>query len=622
MSFATLSRNRIAHVTTTDRMKGERGPETGHRIKPEPRSELKRRSDDHVSEETRVYRQLAKTLGVPFVSFPVLLQPTISPADAMRAGLAPTDARRYAPSVDMPVFIYAPEGDALAELAYCGVPAFNRSGVHLAVTTPRVFRRSIRATFGDMIARAATYSLPRKLKVASALSLSCHIWVAVLTGFGAVMLASVMWSSAFWNMILLLLTCFPVLPGLVIKIMALQSAKEGDGFAPPLADRDLPTYSVLVPVFKEAAILPQLVRSLSALDYPQTKLDIKLLIEADDTDTLGALDLLILPDWFDVVICPRGEPRTKPRALQIGLAYTKSELIVVYDAEDIPEPDQLKKAAAIFKTAHPALACLQARLTIDNLDDGWLTRQFALEYAALFDVLLPGLAQLNQPIPLGGTSNHFRRQALVDVGAWDPWNVTEDADLGLRLFRAGYEVKALNSTTHEEAPAHLGGWTNQRTRWLKGWMQTAAVHFRSHGRDRDRMTPSRYMMLILAASLSPLTILFHPALLLGLDVLIDQISGSANESLIDTLLTGFFFAMLFACGFFDMHILARGARERKIRITAMTLIGTIPYSCLKTFAAWRALFELLYAPHYWRKTDHGCARTSRLIHERAIKTAF
>ena len=213
-----------------------------------------------------------------------------------------------------------------------------------------------------------------------------------------------------------------------------------------------------------------MVKAIDALDYPKSKLDIKLVVEQRDIETFSRIVELRLPGRYEVVVAPVGKPQTKPRALNIALSSARGELIVVYDAEDIPAPDQLRSAASRF-AADKDLDCLQARLAIRNQGESWLSKLFAIEYAILFDVINPGLCALDLPIPLGGTSNHFRVRSLVAVGAWDEWNVTEDADLGVRLSRFGYRVKALDSDTWEEAPFEVGNWFRQRVRWQKGWMR-------------------------------------------------------------------------------------------------------------------------------------------------------
>jgi cellulose synthase/poly-beta-1,6-N-acetylglucosamine synthase-like glycosyltransferase len=194
-------------------------------------------------------------------------------------------------------------------------------------------------------------------------------------------------------------------------------------------------------------------------------------VEADDDDTRRVLARLELGPPFSIITAPPFGPRTKPKALNVALPFAQGSFTVVYDAEDVPEPDQLRRALDTFMTADGRLACVQASLTIDNATDSWLARMFTAGYAGQFDAFLPGLAALHLPLPLGGSSNHFRTAALRQVGGWDSYNVTEDADLGIRLCRFGYHSTAMSSATYEEAPAHFGPWLRQRTRWYKGWMR-------------------------------------------------------------------------------------------------------------------------------------------------------
>jgi len=244
---------------------------------------------------------------------------------------------------------------------------------------------------------------------------------------------------------------------------------------PAIERRRLPIYTVLVPLYREANIVPQLAESLRRLEYPAAKLDCKLVVEEDDQETREAARAAAADGFFDVIVVPKGEPRTKPRACNYGLQFARGEFLVIYDAEDRPEPDQLKKALHAFDAGPPELACVQARLNFFNARECWITRMFALDYSLWFDFLLPGLDRLHIPMPLGGTSNHFKVDALRAIYGWDPFNVTEDADLGIRLARLGLRVKTLDSTTYEEATNTAGNWLRQRTRWLKGYMQTWLV---------------------------------------------------------------------------------------------------------------------------------------------------
>lgn len=375
------------------------------------------------------------------------------------------------------------------------------------------------------------------------------------------------------------------------------------------ADAELPVYTLLVPLFEEAKVLPQLVKALRRLDYPAAKLDIKLIFEAQDRDTLQAALALRLPAGFHCVVVPKAEPRTKPKALNFALQLARGSLVAVYDAEDRPEPNQLRRAVAAFAAGPPELACVQAPLSFYNADRNWLTRQFAIEYASLFDAQLPALAALRLPIPLGGTSNHFRREVLEEIGAWDPHNVTEDADLGIRLARRGYRCAMLNSRTYEEACGGLAGWLRQRTRWLKGWLQTYFVHMRAPlllWRELGARGFLAFNVLIAGTVLSALA---HPvftgfilyALATGI-IFADPASiaglGLATLSTFN-LTVGYTAAILLGW---------LGVKKRGLDALAGALKWMPVYWLLISAAAYRALWELAYRPFHWEKTEHTGVR--------------
>lgn len=372
-------------------------------------------------------------------------------------------------------------------------------------------------------------------------------------------------------------------------------------------ERSLPLYTVLVALAREAAIVPDLLDALERLDYPAAKLDIKLLVEADDRETLGALALRPPRPGIEVLKLPPGGPRTKPRALNAGLLAARGRFLTVFDAEDRPEPDQLRRALDAFGVGGDAVACVQARLAIDNHADGWLARQFRIEYAALFDVAIPGLAALNLPIPLGGTSNHFRTAALRTVGGWDAGNVTEDADLGLRLARRGWSTRAVDSVTWEEAPATTGLWIRQRTRWMKGYMVTAIVHGRQSRDLLRQLGALRFVGAHLVVGGVAATALAYPAVLGG--ILVALCTGALfapSASLVEETLAAFHvlnlvtgYAVGLACGWI-------GVDRRGPASLALDLLTMPIYWLLVGVAAWRALGQIVFdrATH-WEKTAHG-----------------
>jgi glycosyltransferase XagB len=240
----------------------------------------------------------------------------------------------------------------------------------------------------------------------------------------------------------------------------------------------LPMYTIFLPLYKEANIASKIIHNIEQLDYPADKLDVKLLLESDDQETQDAVKKCELPEYFEVIVVPDFQPKTKPRACNYGLEKAKGEYCVIYDAEDRPEPDQLKKAVVEFRNSPQELACVQACLNYYNARQNLLTRLFTIEYSTTFDVMMPGMETFNVPLPLGGTSNHFKTAVLQEIGGWDPFNVTEDCDLGIRIYKRGYRTCMINSTTWEEANSRPGNWLRQRSRWVKGFFQTHFTHMR------------------------------------------------------------------------------------------------------------------------------------------------
>ena len=376
-------------------------------------------------------------------------------------------------------------------------------------------------------------------------------------------------------------------------------------FTDPIVEEEWPSYTILLPLYKEAAVLTDLIRCLSNLDYPRDKLSIQLLVEADDHETWHALKHLKLPPAFAVVSVPVHGPRTKPKALNYALAFVNSDLVVIYDAEDRPHPLQLKEAAMRMREGGQQLACLQGRLAIDNGAAGFLSRQFAVEYAALFDGFLTFLADKELPVPLGGTSNHFRTNILKDVGGWDPYNVTEDADLGLRLKRLGYRIELLKTETWEEAPEKYSQWIRQRTRWFKGWMQTWLVHMRNPLALWRSLGPKSFFIFQTIIGGMLISALIHPIYILsfGLSFLAVMMQAESVSALFWILLSANSVNLLLGYG----GAMALSYHKAKLRYGYgfATILAMPIYWLMMTPAAWRALFQLFDDPHHWEKTDHG-----------------
>ncbi len=378
-----------------------------------------------------------------------------------------------------------------------------------------------------------------------------------------------------------------------------------------LEDRMLPIYTILVPLYKEAQILPALVAGLSRLDYPLEKLDVKLLLEEDDVDTIRAARAGRLPSFFDITIVPHGEPKGKPKACNYGLLHARGQYIVIFDAEDIPEPDQLKKVLVAFRKSADHVVCVQAKLNYFNRNQNALTKWFTTEYSTWFDLFLPGLDASGAPIPLGGTSNHFRTEALKLCGGWDPFNVTEDADLGLRIFKLGGATVVVDSTTYEEANSVVDNWIRQRSRWVKGYIQTYLVHMRHPARLWQQLGPSGFFSFQLVIGGTFFGFLLNP-LLWGLTGVWFITEWGVIQKIFPAPIYYMGATSLYVGNFAFAYMNVAGClRRRYYSLVKWALLSPV-YWVLMSIAAWKGFLQLFYRPFYWEKTVHGLTNVSGL----------
>ena len=395
--------------------------------------------------------------------------------------------------------------------------------------------------------------------------------------------------------------------GLATLTATFESASPGPP-TPPVETRQLPRYSILVPLYLEGNVVEALVHRLAALVYPRDRLEAFLLVEAGDHATLSALRSAKLEPWMRIFQVPDGAPKTKPRALNAALPFCTGDLTVVFDAEDAPDEDQLLRAAALFRALPGDVACLQGRLAISNAHDSFLTRRFAMDYAALFDCIKAGMGRSGWPVPLGGSSNHFRTGVLRQIGGWDAWNVTEDADLGLRLARLGWRVEDLRSTTWEEAPNTLLPWMNQRTRWLKGWLQTVIVHARAPRQLLSNLGLFRAMIIVCMGVSVLVGAMLYPVFLAAIAIRLANPmplgGGTALLTLGDSMLV---LAIVVATLVETIPAIAALHRRKALWLTPYILLAPLTH-LLVSIAAWRAMLELIRRPFHWHKTMHGKAR--------------
>ena len=395
-----------------------------------------------------------------------------------------------------------------------------------------------------------------------------------------------------------------------LRVMALGRARPIRLSRLPSVDpAELPVYSVLVTLYREREVVPQLLLALGQLQWPRSKLEIKLICEADDKETLAALRSSPLRPCVEIIEVPQGAPRTKPRALCYALPLCTGEFITLYDAEDRPHPLQLLEAWVRFNSEGEDLACLQAPLVIDNARSGFLARMFAFEYAGLFRGILPWLAHHNLVMPLGGTSNHFRRSALAKVGGWDAYNVTEDADLGLRLARSGYRAGTITRQTLEEAPETLSAWLPQRVRWNKGYLQTWLVHMRDPRATWRELGPGSFIAMQLLFPGMLVSALIHPIFLGSVLYALGSLayeSGGVSAGVMAMATVGFVNIALGYGAFIAIGAVTLTLSEKRSLLSIV--LSTPIYWLLLSLAAWMALWEFYRHPHHWNKTPHKMAK--------------
>jgi len=454
-----------------------------------------------------------------------------------------------------------------------------------------------------LVHRMATRPAPRDSFRGHGLSLRVRaaLLCAVLGGLVATRLAPGMVFLAL--LALALLTLVTAFAFKACAVTAALRARGSDRPPPPVPLADLPMISILVPLYREREIARTLVERLRRLDYPRGRLEVLLVLEEGDRLTAAALRRTDLPPWMRIVTVPDGRPRTKPRAMNHALDCARGEIVGVYDAEDAPAADQLLTVAARFAAAPPDLACLQGALDFYNPRASWISRCFAIEYCAWFRLVLPGMAQLGLAVPLGGTTLFIRRDALEQVGAWDAHNVTEDADLGFRLARFGWRTEVIPTTTHEEATARPIPWIRQRSRWLKGYMVTYLVQMR-RPRALWRALGSRAFIGMQAHFVTALSQFLLGPLLWSFWLTLFGVGHPAALLLSPVLLAGvgliFFLSALAELAIGLIATRAPAHRHLSPWVPALLL-----YHPMAWIAAYKALFELLTAPFYWDKTDHG-----------------
>ncbi|MEZ5810201.1 MAG: glycosyltransferase [Rhizobiaceae bacterium] len=552
------------------------------------------------------YRLLAAELGIRFCSHVdpdrlVARDRDLLPAIAAPAGPALVMYRTR--QADNAVLISPAHLDLDALRGY--LERYPAIAARMLIVAPAVLRQALLTRARLLLAERATSRLFERHPQYSA-----RIVANAVQGFGLGLLVTLITTGFYLDpatVIALLHVVFSLcfLACVMLRLIAALGAK------PPLIERDidhaaeeLPVYTILVALYRESDMVPGLLVALSRLVWPRSKLEIKLLLEEDDEETLAAVRAQKLRANVEILTVPRLGPRTKPKALSYAMPAVSGEFVTVYDAEDIPHPAQLLEAWRAFSRGDDCLACVQAPLCVRNVQANLLTRLFAFEYAALFRGLLPMLARKRLFFPLGGTSNHFRVSALRRIGAWDPFNVTEDADLSVRLARFGYRLDMITCPTFEDAPDRLGIWMRQRTRWFKGWMQTFLVHSRNPVAVSRQMGAGSYLVsqiLLFGIIVSSLAYIFIVAVIASIAY---KYSHTGNLTpfdytllLVDTANVLLGLSAFLLLGWKTLLTLERKGFWKVVLATPF-------YWLIMSLTAWRAAWQLYRQPFLWEKTPH------------------
>lgn len=593
----------------------------GLRISPDAAMELARLSSrngtDFIAEllaggladEQELCQALAAHLGVEYLGIVDQDRLIISREAAMSflAGQGAAQARHHAVGYvgndGVVGFLLAPQGIDISALRR-RIEESADIGRKLKLVAPEILRGALLEFLRPDLLRQATMGLFDRYANLSA-RMVANAWQGAVVGMLLVALPMLLLLApgTTWLAMHVVFSFF-FLACIGLRFAALAAVNRKQSAPPPRPHADMPVYSLLVALYREAEVAPELVSALEKIKWPRSKLDIKLVCEADDIDTLRALRALSLPGHMEIVEVPPSEPRTKPKALAYALPLSRGEFVALYDAEDHPHPNQLLHAWQTFCEAPDDVACVQAPLEIANRGASLLARMFAFEYATLFRGILPWLSGKRLPVPLGGTSNHFRRAAIDQAGGWDPYNVTEDADLGMRLARFGYRTETISCPTWETAPEDISTWLPQRTRWFKGWVQTWLVHMRHPWRlFRELGFWPFFVGQILFAGMV-VSALAHPFLLLtGVALAIDFALERPSTGWKSTLLAIDMVSV--AGGYLSFLLLGWQVLKLREKLGFWKIVLFTPvYWMMLSWAAWRAVWQLWRTPFLWEKTPH------------------
>ncbi len=364
--------------------------------------------------------------------------------------------------------------------------------------------------------------------------------------------------------------------------------------------KEFPLVTILVPLKQENEVIHQTFSAISNLNYPSSSIQGIIIVESTDTLTKKSIETSIIPDGFEVMEIPTLPPFTKGRAIQRALLVAKGKYITIYDAESRPEPNQVIKAVEILEK-EKGKTCLQSIIRIENAKENEITSFFASEFWDWYDKRMVNLHKRGIPFGLGGNSFFLATETLKEVGGWDPFNVTEDAELTVRLIKNNVDIKLMNSITHEACPSTMKNWIKQRTRWSKGLLTTSIIHLISGKFGFKGFTFKQWYHFWLRMYVGNLIPFFFAFIFI---LFLFQSFSYENFVLVNIVLAINLVPSLIVSMWADKkNFNTMGIKIRIHNLFAVTLI----YWGMYLWAGFRANYEFLFSPLKWHKTDHSNA---------------
>ncbi len=360
------------------------------------------------------------------------------------------------------------------------------------------------------------------------------------------------------------------------------------------------SFTVLLPAREEQAVIGETIARLAEADYPSSLLEIVVICQEDDLETIAAARSQIdaLGNARIRLEIYSEPPFNKPHALMVGLAASSNDVVAVFDAEDDVDSEIFRVINTLMLEREAKV--VQGGVQLMNISDHWFSGLNCLEYFFYFGSRMHFNARVGM-VPLGGNTVFIRRELVERVGGWDITCLTEDADIGLRISALGEPISVVydsNRVTREETPHSIAAFVRQRTRWHQGFLQIlrSGVWRRLPSR-RARllalvtlMEPTLDALLLFYFALLPLSIVW-----LRLPDLIAILTFLPLYGMVLQLIANYIGVVMFA---------RRFETPVPLRVKLRIPLVYLPYQWMISFSALRALYRQCSGHGEWEKTEH------------------